>query len=147
LPSTTRPESIVLSCRLLRRSDCTAGLNAGTRATPDLPSLNPHVIPDRLHPLDATGNLDRLIDVGLGIDEAAQLNYTLEGFDVDFGDFKEGSWKTAALTFVVITVSSIYSPVPSCFEVEAQPKKEANRTANRKAEKLVSCVMARPPDE
>jgi hypothetical protein len=80
----------VLSCRLLRRSDCTPGLNAGTRATPDLPSLNPHVIPDRLHPLDATGNLDRLIDVGLGIDEAAQLNYTLEGFDVDFGGLQGG---------------------------------------------------------
>jgi hypothetical protein len=76
----------------------------GTRATPDLPSLNPHVILDRLHPLDATRNLDRLIDVGLGIDEAAQLNYTLEGFHVDFGGFQRGFIENA-LTFVVMTLS------------------------------------------
>jgi len=49
----------------------------------DSPSLESHVILDRLHPLDLTCNLDCLVDVGLGIDETAQLNDTLEGFDVD----------------------------------------------------------------
>ena len=45
--------------------------------------FNPHVILDRGHPLDGARNLDRSADVGLGADEAAQLDDTLEGFNVD----------------------------------------------------------------
>jgi hypothetical protein len=58
------------------------------RHTVDLPSLEPHVIFDGRHPLDATGHLDRLVDISTGIDEAAQLNRSLEGFDVDLGRFQ-----------------------------------------------------------
>ena len=36
-------------------------------------------------------------------------------------DLSVGSLKIAALTLPVMTVSSTYSPVPSCFAVEAQP--------------------------
>ena len=44
-------------------------------------------------------------------------------------DFSEGSPKTAAFTLVVMTVSSRYSPVPSCLGVEAHPRREISRTA------------------
>jgi hypothetical protein len=47
-------------------------------------------------------------------------------------DFSEGSPKTAAFTLVVMTVSSRYSPVPSCLGVEAHPRKEISRTAKQK---------------
>src|SRR5258706_8622371 len=56
--------------------------------SPELLSLDPHVILDRLHPFDVASNLDRPIDVGLGSNEAAELHHTLEGFDVDLGRFQ-----------------------------------------------------------
>src|SRR5256885_16389999 len=37
-------------------------------------------------------------------------------------DFSEGSLKIAAFTLVVMTVSSKYSPVPSCLGVDAHPR-------------------------
>jgi hypothetical protein len=49
----------------------------------------------------------------------------------------------ADLTLVVITLSSIYSAVPSCFEVEAQPMKDINKTDKKNAEKYLSCFMAK----
>lgn len=52
------------------------------------PSLDAHIILDRLHAFDAACNLDGLVDVRLGTDKAAQLNHALEGFDVDFGGFQ-----------------------------------------------------------
>src|SRR5258706_8192564 len=58
-------------------------------------------------------------------------------------DFREGSLKTSAFTFVVMAVSSIYSPVPSCFDVDAQPTNEARRTVTKKTDKRLSCVMAK----
>jgi hypothetical protein len=45
------------------------------------------------------------------------------------------------LTFVVMTVSSTYSPAPSCFEVDAHPTKKVNKTMNDKAEKIFFGVM------
>ena len=51
-------------------------------------SLNPHVIPDRLHALDSTYNFNCFIDIGLGIDKATELNDTFESFDVDFCGFQ-----------------------------------------------------------
>ena len=47
-------------------------------------SLEPHRVLDRLHARDAARNLDRLVDVRLGTDEAAQLHHALEGLHVDF---------------------------------------------------------------
>lgn len=46
--------------------------------------FEPHVILDRGHALDAASDSDRLVNVFSGIDEAAQLHYALEGFNVDF---------------------------------------------------------------
>jgi len=47
-------------------------------------------------------------------------------------DFSEGSLKMAAFTLLVMTVSSTYSPVPSCFDVEAHPKREARTMTKKK---------------
>jgi hypothetical protein len=59
-------------------------------------------------------------------------------------DFRVGSLKIAALTFVVITVSSKYSPVPDCFAFDAQPTQEIIRIVKRNIEKrLFNCVMVR----
>jgi len=44
-------------------------------------------------------------------------------------DFKVGSFTIAAFTLVVIHESSTYSPVPSVFEVDAQPTTAVNMTA------------------
>jgi len=63
-------------------------------------------------------NLNSFVDVGLRMHKTTQLNHALERFDVDFSP---GSAKMAALTFVVIVVSSTNPPVPSCFAVDAQP--------------------------
>src|SRR5690606_32736981 len=41
-------------------------------------------------------------------------------------DFKVGSFTIAAFTLVVIHESSTYSPVPSVFEVDAQPTTAVN---------------------
>src|SRR5271157_5991121 len=46
-------------------------------------------------------------------------------------DFSDGSFITAALTFVVMTLSSTYSPVPSCLGVDAQPKQEASKSIRK----------------
>ena len=57
-------------------------------------------------------------------------------------DFSEGSPKTAAFTLVVMTVSSRYSPVPSCLGVEAHPRKEISRTAKQKVANRLNSFMA-----
>ena len=60
-----------------------------------------------------------------------------------WADFRVGSLKIAAFTLVVMTVSSTYSPVPSCLDVDAQPSMDTNRTAKKKAEKCLSRCMAK----
>ncbi|WP_345889559.1 hypothetical protein [Nitrosomonas sp. GH22] len=55
------------------------------------------------------------------------MNNTFKGFNIDLADFRIDPLKIAALTFVVMTVSSRYSPVPDCFAVDAQPSKETIR--------------------
>jgi hypothetical protein len=52
-------------------------------------------------------------------------------------DFNEASLKISALTLPVKTVSSTYSPVPSCFEVEAHPNSEARTTTKNKGDKAI----------
>jgi hypothetical protein len=42
-----------------------------------------HVILDRIYALDATCNCNRFVNIGVGTHEAAQLNLTFEGFNVD----------------------------------------------------------------
>ena len=73
------------------------------------------------------------------------MNDTFESFNIDLCGLQGGgSLKIAALTFVVITVLSKYSPVPDCFAVDAQPKQEIIRIANRNIEKLFfNSVMVR----
>src|SRR3990172_728948 len=56
----------------------------------DLPSLDPHVVLDGLHPRDPACDLHRLVDVRLGPDEAAQLDHALERFHVDLVDLQAG---------------------------------------------------------
>ena len=63
-------------------------------------------------------------------------------------DFSVGSLKIAGLTLLVMTVSSMYSPVPSCFAVEAQPSAIAtNRMPIRVASLRVMSVMRLPLSE
>src|SRR5512143_756107 len=50
--------------------------------------LHPHVVLDADDAFYAARDFDGLVDVGLGIDEAAQLNHALEGFDVDLERFQ-----------------------------------------------------------
>jgi hypothetical protein len=51
--------------------------------------------------------------------------------------------KIAAFTFVVITESSRYSPVPSDVRVEPHPRADANRTVvRRRAANRLNDVMA-----
>mgnify|MGYP006195987393 CR=1 FL=1 len=47
-----------------------------------------------------------------------------------------------AFTLVVMMLSSTYSPVPSCFEVAAQPTAPASATARKAADRyrLMSCM-------
>jgi len=54
-------------------------------------------------------------------------------------DFKDGSLNIAALTLVVMAVSSMYSPVLSWVRVAAQPKEKANIAARKKHEKRLVC--------
>ena len=50
----------------------------------------------------------------------------------------------AALTLLVMTLSSTYSPVPSCFCVDAQPTAVSNVRAKKNAEKnLIRCFMSK----
>src|SRR6185503_8947263 len=56
-------------------------------------------------------------------------------------DFSVGSLKTAVFTLVVMTVSSTYSPVPSCLGVEAHPRKEVSRTAKQKVANRLHSLM------
>jgi hypothetical protein len=52
-------------------------------------------------------------------------------------NFKLGSLKIAALTLVVITLSSMYWPVLSCFGVEAQPTTAVNMSAAMNVETIL----------
>src|SRR4029450_8042602 len=56
-------------------------------------------------------------------------------------DFSDGSPNTAAFTLVVMTVSSTYSPVPSCLGVEAHPRKDISRTAKQKGANRLKSLM------
>jgi hypothetical protein len=50
-------------------------------------------------------------------------------------DFSIGSLKTAALTLVVMTLSSTYSPVPSCFGVDEHATEVSQRHGEEKLRK------------
>jgi len=52
--------------------------------------LEPHVVFDVRHSVDAARHLDRFVYIGLGAHKTAQLNCALEGFNVDFGGFQGG---------------------------------------------------------
>jgi len=56
-------------------------------------------------------------------------------------DFKVGSLNMAALTLVVMTLSSTYSPVPSFVGVDAQPKENSNAKVIKNTAKYLSCFM------
>jgi hypothetical protein len=85
-----------------------------------VPSLDPHVVLDGLHARHPACDFDCLVDVRLRPDEAAQLDSTLERFDVDLVDLTAGSLKIAVFTFVVITESSTYSHEELTLRVELQ---------------------------
>ncbi len=53
-------------------------------------SLKLHIVLDGFYARDLSHDFHRFVDVGLGVDEATQLNDTLEGFHVDLGGFKGG---------------------------------------------------------
>jgi len=53
----------------------------------------------------------------------------------------EGSLKIAVFTFVVIKLSSKYSPVLELFDVDAQPSAETINAAMKNPEKRLSMVM------
>jgi len=52
-------------------------------------------------------------------------------------DFNIGSLKIAALTLVVMTLSSTYSPVPSCFGVDEHATEVSSVTARKVAERYL----------
>src|SRR5687768_17960983 len=52
-----------------------------------------------------------------------------------------GSLKICAFTLVVIQVSSMYSPVLDCCDVEAQPSAETIRAMMKSPEKRLSMVI------
>jgi hypothetical protein len=63
-------------------------------------------------------------------------------------DLSVGSFKMAALTLLVMTVSSTYSPVPSYVRVEAQPSAMAtNRMPASVANLRVMFFMSFPLNE
>jgi len=62
-------------------------------------SLKLHIVLDGFHALDLSHDFHRFVDVGLGVDEATQLNGTLEGFNVDLEGFKGGFVKNGGLHF------------------------------------------------
>jgi hypothetical protein len=52
----------------------------------------------------------------------------------------------AAFTLAVMTLSSMYSPVPSCFGVDEQPTTDTSVTAKKTAERyLLRCFMIDSP--
>src|SRR3989339_1553827 len=53
-------------------------------------------------------------------------------------DFRVGSLNIAAFTLLVMTLSSMYSPVLSCVEVEAQPYENSSAIVIIKTEKNLS---------
>jgi hypothetical protein len=60
-------------------------------------------------------------------------------------DLSVASLNTAALTFVVMAASSMYSPVPYVLAVDAQPMNEASPSIRRKVEKRLRCAMVNSP--
>jgi len=77
--------------------------------------LQAHVVLDGLDAADSARNLNRPAFGSLRGQKAASLNHAHERRGVDFGGLSAGSLRTVALNGVVMTVSSAYSPVPSCF--------------------------------
>src|SRR3984893_2878501 len=59
--------------------------------------------------------------------------------------FRVESLKIAAFTFVVITESSTYSPVPSFVAVEPHPQADANNIVRTRIPNPLSGLMAAPP--
>ena len=70
-------------------------------------SLKLHIVLDGFHTLNLSRDFHRFVDVGLGADEAAQLNDTLEGFNVDLGGFKGGFVKKGGLKMARKTAASL----------------------------------------
>ena len=75
--------------------------------------------------------------------ETKPLNWTipLNVLTLISVDSRPGSLKIAALTFVVITLSSIYSPVLSVVDVDAQPDIDRDKITAMAIQVLFSCVM------
>ncbi len=91
-PAICGTEKIAAAHRSTRRCPCVplpaAGSLPGAAVAllaPGLMSLDAHIVFDRLHAWHVAGNLDCFIDVVLGVDEAAELHHSFEGFDVDLG--------------------------------------------------------------
>jgi hypothetical protein len=55
-----------------------------------LSALDAHIVPDALDPLDVARQRNRSDDVLLRAHKAAQLNFALEGLDIDFGGLQVG---------------------------------------------------------
>jgi hypothetical protein len=64
-----------------------------------LTSLKLDIVHDGLHARDLLGDFHSFVDIGLGVDEATQLNDTLEGFNFNFKGFKGGFVKNSGLNF------------------------------------------------
>src|SRR4030095_1058339 len=55
--------------------------------------------------------------------------------------FSEGSFRMADFTLVVIIVSSTYSPVLSCFGVDAQPATDTSATTKNRGERYLPSLV------
>lgn len=84
-------------------------------------SLQTHVVFDRAHTAQALNKRHRPLDIGLGVDEATELDCALEVSTLISADFSGASLKIAAFTRVVMAVSSMHCSVLSCVLVAAQP--------------------------
>jgi hypothetical protein len=80
------------------------------------------IIPYGCDRFDAPCNLNRSIDRLLRINEAAQLNDALEGINTDLEWLEKIILGKQSLTFVVMTESSRYSPVPDCLARQGESR-------------------------
>jgi len=86
------------------------------------PLPEPHLILDGRDTADATHIRKRLLYVGVRSHESTQLNlWLLKVSTLISSDFSDGSLNSAAFTFVVMALSSMYCPVLSRVVVAAQP--------------------------
>lgn len=68
------------------RSNRPSWLSMTLHRRPPLKSLfHPHVVGNGGNAFDGAGNLDCFVDVSFRTDETTQLDFALEGFDIDLG--------------------------------------------------------------